>query len=134
MNILLDTHMIIWALNNSPKLSAKARELILNPENDIFYSIISLWEIEIKHQAKPDALPITAHQISEFCKAAGYKIVSLSENSIFKLSGLQRKPDEPPHKDPFDRMLICQAIAENMILLTHDTLIAGYATENIVKA
>lgn len=134
MKILLDTHMIIWALTDNPKLSAKAKEIILNRENEIFYSVLSLWEIEIKHLAKPNAIPVTAHQISKFCKEAGFKTVALSENSIFKLSELQRKPDEPPHKDPFDRMLICQAITENMFLLTHDAMIAGYTSENIIKA
>lgn len=132
MNILLDTHMLIWALTDSPMLSVKAREMILNPENEIFYSVISLWEIEIKHQSKPKKLPISALDIAGYCREAGYKPVQLNENSVFRLSELVRPDSEPPHKDPFDRMLICQAVSENMTFLTHDAMIKGYSMENIV--
>lgn len=132
MKILLDTHMIIWALTDSPKLPQKARELILQSQNDIFFSIISLWEIEIKRLLKPESLPITAQEISDYCKQSGFRLITLNENSIYNLQNLSRPDTEPVHKDPFDRMLICQAISEDMQFLTHDSLIKGYSSKNIM--
>lgn len=132
MKILLDTHMVIWALINSPKLPQKAKGLLLQPENDIYFSVISLWEIEIKRLIKTDSLPITAQEISDYCKQAGFQLISLQENSIYKLQDLFRPETEPAHKDPFDRILICQAISNNMKFLTHDSLIKGYNSENIL--
>ena len=60
MNILLDTHILLWALSNDDRLPGKARELIENTENRIYYSLISLWEVELKHLAHPDAMPVCA--------------------------------------------------------------------------
>lgn len=132
MRILLDTHMMIWVLTDSPKLPKKARELLLDNDNEIYCSIISLWEIEIKRISRPDKMPFTAQIISDYCKNSGYKIIQLKEESIYKLSELTRPEAEPPHKDPFDRMLVCQAMSENMNLLTHDSLIKGYDISNIL--
>lgn len=132
MKILLDTHMLIWMLNNDPKLPQKAKELILRGNNEIYYSVISLWEIEIKRIAKPSSISHTARSVSDYCKNSGYKIIHLKEESIHKLAELTRPETEPQHKDPFDRMLICQAITENMNLLTHDSLIKGYDVCNIL--
>ena len=132
MKILLDTHLIIWALTNNPKLPSKAKELIMNSENDIYFSVISLWEIEMKRLIKPDKLPITAQQVSDYCKQIGYKLIQLQENSIYELHNLSRSDAEPPHKDPSDKILICQAVSNNMKFLTHDALIKGYIAENIL--
>ncbi|MCH5349250.1 MAG: type II toxin-antitoxin system VapC family toxin [Oscillospiraceae bacterium] len=132
MKILLDTHVLIWALTNSPMLSSKARSMILQEDNEIYFSVVSLWEIELKHITKPEKLPITARSIFEFCSESGYKLVHLKENSIFKLSELNRSESAPPHKDPFDRILLCQSIAEDMLFLTHDVKIADYNLKNIV--
>ena len=134
MKILLDTHMIIWALNDDPKLPLKAREIILNPENDIFFSVLSLWEIEIKRIAKPELLSVTAKEISDYCKQAGFKLIELQEKSINILKELSRPDTEPPHKDPFDRMLLCQAISNDMMFLKHDSKIIGYDTDKIIFA
>lgn len=132
MKILLDTHIIIWALMDSPKLPQRTKELILRADSEIYFSVISLWEIEIKRFTRPDKMPFTAKMVSDYCKKSGYKLIKLKENSIYKLEELTRPESEPPHKDPFDRMLICQAISENMSLLTHDSLIKGYDSDNIL--
>lgn len=131
MKILLDTHILIWALNGSPKLPQKAAEIILDPKNQIYISVVSLWEIEMKRLTKPEQLPITAKLIADFSGQAGFKTLPLKEDCIFQLENLSRPETEPPHKDPFDRMLICQAITEDMIFLTHDSLIKGYSAYNI---
>lgn len=132
MKILLDTHIIIWTLTDSPKLTKRAKELILQADSEIYYSVISLWEIEMKRLTRPDKMPFTAKMIFDYCKNAGYKLIQLKENSIYKLGELTRPEGAPPHKDPFDRMLVCQAISENMYLLTHDSLIKGYDSGNIL--
>lgn len=131
MNILLDTHILIWALTDSPKLPQKAAEIILDPKNDIYISVLSLWEIEIKRLLKPDLLPITAKSVADFSEQAGFKTLPLKKDCIFQLQNLVRSETEPPHKDPFDRTLICQAIAEDMFFLTHDSLVKGYLTDHI---
>ncbi len=132
MKILLDTHMLIWLLNGDPKLPQKAKELILQGDSEIYCSVLSLWEIEIKRIVKPNSITHSAKAISDFCRDSGYKLIQLKEDSIYNLAKLTRPENEPPHKDPFDRMLICQAISENMTLLTHDTLIKGYDVSNVL--
>lgn len=132
MKILLDTHMIIWAITNSPKLPIKAKEIITDSENDIYFSVLSLWEIELKRLAKPDKLPITAKIVSDYCKNANFKLIQFQEGSLYELQNLFRPETEPPHKDPFDRMLICQSIYNDMKFLTHDSLIKGYDCKNII--
>lgn len=132
MKILLDTHIIIWAITNSPKLPTKAKEIITDSGNDIYFSVLSLWEIEMKRLAKPDKLPITAKIVSDYCKKANFKLIQFQEGSLYELQNLLRSETEPPHKDPFDRMLICQAIYNDMKFLTHDSLIKGYDCKNII--
>lgn len=131
MKILLDTHVIIWALSNSPKLPDEARKVIMDPKNEIFVSVLSMWEIELKCLAKPDMMPFTARKIEDLCKASGFEVIPLEGKSVHLLQTLKRPETQPEHKDPFDRMLICQAISNDMILLTHDSLIRGYDSNSI---
>lgn len=132
MKILLDTHMLIWLLNGDPQIPQKAKEIIMQNNTEIYFSVISLWEIAIKRISKPNSISHSAQAISDYCKSSGYKLIQLKEESIYKLSELTRTENEPVHKDPFDRMLICQAMTENMNLLTHDSLIKGYDVNNIL--
>lgn len=132
MNILLDTHILLWALSGDPLLPQKARELIEDGKNDIFYSVISLWETELKHIAHPENLQVSAREIEEYCKISGFSLLQLKQNSIYLLSSLNRPETEPPHKDPFDKILICQSLAENMTFLTHDKLLSGYGLRNVI--
>lgn len=132
MKILLDTHMLIWLLNGDPQIPQKAKEIIMQNNTEIYFSVISLWEIAIKRISKPNSISHSAQAISDYCKSSGYKLIQLKEESIYKLSELTRPENEPVHKDPFDRMLICQAMNENMNLLTHDSLIKGYDVNNIL--
>lgn len=127
MKILLDTHILLWALCNDARLPEKARKLIENENNEICYSIISLWKIEIKHLTHPDAMIVSAKQIAEYCVQSGFQKIAIEESHIYAMTDLKREKDAPPHKDPFDRILICQASTENMIFVTHDSLIGGYS-------
>lgn len=126
MKLLLDTHILLWALTNDEKLSSETRKLIANTDNEIYYSILSLWEIELKRLAHPKLMTFTARETAAYCKQAGFLQIPVKECHIFALDGLKRREDAPPHKDPFDRLLICQASAENMLLVTHDSRIPQY--------
>ena len=126
MKILLDTHILLWAISNDERLSEKARKLIENADNEIFYSIISLWEVELKRIAHPDVMPVSAQQVADYCQQSGFQSLMLKEKHIYTLTGLKREEIAPPHKDPFDRILICQASTENMMFVTHDSLMLGY--------
>lgn len=132
MDILLDTHIVLWTLSDDPALSIKAKELIGDEQNNIFYSIISLWEIEIKHIIHPDKLKLSAKDVEKYCEDSGFSLLELKPSSVALLSVLKRPDNVPPHKDPFDKMLICQSKAENMKFLTHDKLIADYNLPNII--
>ena len=126
MKFLLDTHVLLWALTNSSMMQDKIKELIMDPKNEIYYSIISVWEIEIKRLMHPDQMSLTAEAFSDFCRKSGYTCVPVKEEHIIYLEKLKRADGAPPHRDPFDRMMICQAVKEGMIFMTHDKLLSDY--------
>ena len=126
MNLLLDTYILIWALNEDPALPETARELILDPDNVIYYSTVSVWEIAIKHAAHPDNVEFTGKELSGFCMEAGFHCLEVKERHVFALETLKRPEDAPRHNDPFDRILVSQAKAENMFFVTHDSMIPYY--------
>ncbi len=132
MNILLDTHIVLWALSDDPALPVKAKKLIEDSDNNIFYSIISLWEIELKHIAHPNKLKVSAEEVGEYCRESGFSLIQLTQNAIGLLSTLERSCDAPSHKDPFDKMLICQSLAEDMTFLTHDKLLGDYNVHSMI--
>ena len=133
MNLLLDTHIAIWALNDEPLLSSQARELILDPNNTIYYSVISVWEIMLKHAKRPGDIPFDEHDFSNACKEAGFNSLNLFEKHILSVHTLSRPANIKEHNDPFDRLLIAQAKAENFYLVTHDELIPGYGEKCIIS-
>ena len=118
MRILLDTHVLLWWLGNSPALSSRARALIANPENTIFVSAVSLWEIWLKHSLGKLRIP---NEFEERLGAECFENLPLSsvQTKFFFLLPWH-------HRDPFDRMLIAQAQESNLVLLTADALLASY--------
>ena len=132
MNILLDTHILIWALNEDPRLPEKARELILDENNAVYYSSISIWEISIKHAVHPENVAFTGKELSQYCQEAGFLQVEMRDRHVFALEKITRAEGAPPHHDPFDRMLIAQAKAENMSFITHDSLLPYYEEKCII--
>ena len=132
MNLLLDTYILIWALNEDPALPETARELILDPDNVIYYSTVSVWEIAIKHAAHPDNVEFTGKELSGFCMEAGFHCLEVKERHVFALETLKRPEDAPRHNDPFDRILVSQAKAENMVFVTHDSMIPYYGERCIM--
>ena len=132
MNLLLDTHIAIWALNDDPALSEKARELILDAENTIYYSTVSVWEVLLKHSRRPDNIPFDEKDFSEGCREAGFIPLGLADKHILAVRTLSRPTDIKQHNDPFDRLLVAQAKVENLSFLTHDELIPGYEEKCII--
>lgn len=132
MNILLDTHIAIWALNDDPALSQKARELILDPDNVIYYSTVSTWEILLKHSKDSTNLELGPEMFITYCEEAGFVPLELANKHILAVPTLCRPQDEPPHNDPFDRLLLAQAKTENMYFLTHDNRIPGYKEKCVI--
>ena len=132
MNLLLDTHILIWALNEDPRLPERARELILDDHNTVYYSSVSVWEVSIKHMNHPDNVGFTGKELAQFCREAGFFSLEMRDKHVFSLETITRMEDAPEHHDPFDRMLIAQARAENMSFITHDALLPYYNEKCII--
>ena len=133
MNLLLDTHIAIWALNDDPALSERARALILDPDNTIYYSTVSVWEVLLKHSRHPEAIPFDEKDFADGCREAGFFPLNLVEKHILCVRTLSRQTDAGAHNDPFDRLLLSQAKAENLCFLTHDALIPGYGERCVIQ-
>ncbi len=124
MNILLDTHVLIWALENNPGLSGSVRDSITRAENMVFVSSVSVWEIGIKKNFGKLEAPDNLQEEIEL-----HRFTPLQINyDHAELAG--KLPDI--HRDPFDRMLIAQAIIEKLTLLTRDKLIARYDVSTLI--
>ncbi|MBQ7515990.1 MAG: type II toxin-antitoxin system VapC family toxin [Schwartzia sp.] len=129
MKCLLDTHIILWALLDRPDLSAKARHIISAGDNLLLYSTVSLWEVTIKNQLHPRDIPCSGTELLRYCDASVMCNLPVKNHHILALERLYRSNSVPLHKDPFDRLLLAQAMAENAVFLTHDKTLALY--ENV---
>ncbi|MBQ3650258.1 MAG: type II toxin-antitoxin system VapC family toxin [Treponema sp.] len=113
-------------MNGDSKLPEKAKSYIDDWENNLYFSVASLWEIEIKHIIHPDKMMNSASEILDLCRSADFTLLPLHPEHIKLLHTLQREEKAPPHNDPFDRILISQAKFEEMMFLTHDGLLKYY--------
>lgn len=121
MRFLLDTHIVIWAMVGSVKLSVRARKFLEDSDSVFYVSSASVWEMAIKHAMKPELIPVTADQVVRFCRNSG--IVELP----VRYAHSQRVSLLPfYHADPFDRMLVAQAQVEGLKLMTHDAKLPLY--------
>lgn len=122
MKFLLDTCTFLWVTKGSEDLSSSAIETFTDPKNEIYLSAVSAWEISVKYLLGKLALPLSPDIfIPKERKRHLIASLDLSENDILHLHKLP-----VPHKDPFDRMLVCQAIEHAMIIITPDPLITQY--------
>ena len=121
MNILLDTHIILWALTDDARLPRGARDLITDEGNRVFASVASMWEIAIKYLLKPERIPVSGEEFLHYCERSGYESLPIRERHVLALESLPAL-----HADPFDRMLVSQAIAESLVFITHDATLGGY--------
>ena len=122
MNLLLDTHVALWAITDSPKLPPKARELILSPKTNVWISAASVWEIAIKHALGRGDMPVSGEDAARYFRESGYRFLAVEPEHAVAVEGLAAH-----HQDPFDRILVAQALSEPMRLMTHDPLVARYS-------
>lgn len=122
MNLLLDTHIALWAITDSQKLTPSAKALILNTKNTVWVSVASLWEIAIKHALARGNMPVSAQEALRYFQLSGYQLLTVQAEHTIMVEQLPHH-----HQDPFDRLLVAQALAEPMRLLTHDALVAKYS-------
>jgi len=125
MRVLLDTHVALWAIADDPRLAAEARALIADPDNAVVVSAASIWEIAIKHalaRGSRNDMPISGREALRYFQAAGYETLSITAIHAAAAERLEQR-----HSDPFDRLLIAQALSEPLRLLTHDKRIADYS-------
>ena len=132
MKLLLDTHLLIWVLTGDVRLPNEAYTMIFHPYNDNYFSVISVWEVAIKHIARPNNITFTGTKFAERCREAGFKPLAINDYYVAALETRHRPEDAPPHKDPFDRMLIAQAKSEGMFFLTHDRMLPYYQEDCII--
>ena len=132
MKLLLDTHIILWALDDNPKLSEQAKALIRNADNDVYYSAAAVWETTIKYMAKPDKIRIRGSKLSELCRKMGYHMLPITDKHVEVLETLVFHSEHHVHNDPFDRIMIAQAKADGMKFVTHDFKIPFYNESCIV--
>lgn len=121
MKLLLDTHLLLWAAGLPERLTAAARALIEAPENELVFSVASLWEVAIKRGLGRDDFQVSTPVLRRGLLDNGYGELPITSQHAVAIEGLP-----PIHKDPFDRMLVAQATVEGISLLTTDPLVARY--------
>lgn len=123
MKLLLDTHLLLWAAGAPERLSAEARGLVSDPINALCFSAASLWEIAIKQGLGREDFQVDPRLLRRGLLDNGYTELPVEGRHAVELARLP-----PLHKDPFDRMLIAQALVEEIVLLTCDAQVARYGT------
>lgn len=123
MSYLLDSHILIWSITDPEKLSAKVHGILEDTNNRVLVSSISLWEISLKYSlGKLDLQGIMPQQLTELIKQTGFELIGLLPDEAATYHQLEATR----HRDPFDRMLIWQAIQNNLTILSKDSDIASY--------
>lgn len=129
MKYLLDTHAFIWAISEQNKLPTKIKNIISNPENEILVSALSFWEISLKYSlGKMDIDNIPPDELPIWAKKHGFEIISLEAET----TSTYHKLSATYHKDPFDRMLIWEAIQSNIPLISKDENVKKYESEGLM--
>ena len=118
MEYLIDTHILLWAIMNSNKLSKKEQQVLSDETNTIFVSPISFWEIAIKHQNKKlDLGKVNILHIPHIAEQLDFSLLNPEPYDYLTIGQIPQKEN---HHDPFDRMLIQQAIRNNLVLISKD--------------
>lgn len=121
MKLLLDTHIVLWAAGQPEKLSESARSLLTAPENVLFFSVASLWEIVIKRGLGREDFKVNPRRLRKMLVVHGYTELPVTAEHVLTVETLPLL-----HRDPFDRLLLAQARTEGMLLLTVDTSVLQY--------
>ncbi len=121
MKLLLDTHLLLWAAESFDRLPSDAQALMSAPDNELFFSVASLWEIAIKRGLRRADFKVDARVLRRGLLDNGYSELSILSEHAVAIDALP-----PIHKDPFDRLLVAQATVEGITLLTVDPQVAEY--------
>jgi len=121
MKLLLDTHLLLWAAGDPAQLSAEARALLENPENELLFSAASLWEVALKHGLNREDFRVEPRLLRRGLIDNNYRELAVTSEHAVAIESLP-----PIHKDPFDRMLVAQSMVEGITLLTADPVVARY--------
>ena len=121
MRLLLDTHLLLWAAAKSRRLPRAVRALLEDSANEVFYSAASLWEIVIKSSLRRNDFNVDVAVLRPALADMGFEELPVSGAHAERLASLP-----PLHKDPFDRMLVAQSLAEPLVLLTNDAVLGRY--------
>jgi PIN domain nuclease of toxin-antitoxin system len=121
MKLLLDTHLLLWAAGEPGRLPARVRALIKNPANQLIFSAASLWEIAIKNRLQRDDFHVDPRLLRRGLLDNHYGELPVTSEHAIAVDNLP-----PLHKDPFDRILVAQAMVEGITLLTADPVVAQY--------
>ena len=132
MDYILDTHIAMWAIEGSERLSDEAWNIIADEDNNIYFSALSVMEIGIKHKKLPQMMKRSGKEFYEKCLDAGYFTMPMKPKHAICMDDLKFKEGAYVNGDPFDRGLIAQAKQEGMILLTHDKVMESY-DESCIK-
>ena len=127
MRFLLDTHILIWWMTQDPHLSAHAHALIAKRDNNSLVSAVSAWEIAVK--VRLGRLPMAAGLIQDFVEDLARERIEII--NVTAEHGIRAGSLPGPHKDPFDRMLIAQALAENIPIVSNDRALDGYGVNRL---
>jgi PIN domain nuclease of toxin-antitoxin system len=122
VRVLLDTHIALWAVVGSRRLAPRAKEAILAADA-VFVSVASVWEIAIKHGLARADMPVSSAQALRAFSDAGYELLNIRAEHALAVERLAAI-----HNDPFDRMLVAQALVEPLTLITRDALVASYSS------
>ena len=122
MRILLDTHILMWAVGRSGRLDRETFDALSEPENDVLFSAVNIWEIAIKSALRRPEFTTNPIDILQGALAIGFIELSLSSGVAATVANLPLI-----HRDPFDRLLVAQAIAEPAVLYTADARLSGYS-------
>ena len=121
MNILLDTHIVLWSVFKTRSLSSDARAILEDPANQLIFSVVNLWEITIKRGQGRRDFQVDPRPMREALLLNGYRELPITSEHAMAVGQLPRI-----HKDPFDRLLVAQANVEGCLLLTADSKVSRY--------
>lgn len=121
MRLLVDTHLFLWTLDDSPRLSRQARERMTASGTQCFVSAITFWEIAIKASLRREEFRVDVAKLVAGAHAAGLRLLAFEPEHAVRIARLPQY-----HSDPFDRALIAQALSEHLTLLTQDAALARY--------
>lgn len=122
MKLLLDTHILLWCLDDYHRIGPQTQALITDPENEVLVSVVSLWEVVIKQRV--GKLKVDVEEVTETIRQIGFAWLDVRPSHLVTLAGLPVH-----HRDPFDHMLIAQATAERAIFISEDRNTPRYEVE-----